>query len=82
MLNLKYPEVRRFYRAAEAHRDAARLLVDACPKQGSSTDGHDVVYLSGYIVECSLKALYLDRVPNRRHDEVVVWFKSDVMRGG
>ena len=78
MLNLKYPEVRRFYRAAEAHRDAARLILDHCPERVTSTRGHQVVYLSGYVVECSLKALFLSAAPAKKHREIVGWFKAEV----
>jgi hypothetical protein len=78
MLNLKFPEVKRFYRAAEAHLDAARVLLAHCPKEGSSTRGHEVVYLSGYAVECSLKALLLTQSPRKQHQKVIEWFKTDL----
>ena len=78
MLNLHDPEVRRFYRAAVAHRDAARLLLDHCPERTASTRGHQVVYFSGYVVECSLKALFLSASPAKKHVEIVQWFKAEV----
>ena len=78
MLNLKFPEVRRFYRAAVVHLDAARILFEHCPSRAPSTRGHEVVYLSGYVVECSFKALLLSRFPLSRHASVVAWFKTDV----
>src|SRR4051794_6089757 len=76
MLNLKFPEVKRFYRAASAHLDAARALVGGCPEKSASTRGHDVVYLSGYVVECALKALLLHQHPQRKHQELVEWFRE------
>jgi hypothetical protein len=76
MLNLKFPEVRRFMRAALAHRDAARGLLGLCPPKGKSTRGHAVVYLCGYVVECSLKALLINHHPERKHGEVVAKFKD------
>lgn len=78
MLNVALPEVKRFYRAAAAHLDAARALLDRCPEKGLSTRGHEVVYLSGYVVECSLKALLLTQYPRKKHPELVEWFKTEV----
>src|SRR5438477_9757100 len=76
MLNLKFPQVKRFNRAAAAHLDAAKSLLDVCPEKVSSTLGHDVVYLSGYVVECSLKALFLTQHPQQKHKELVEWFRE------
>lgn len=76
MLNLRFSEVKRFIRAAAAHRDAASLLLKGSPANAISTRGHDVVYLSGYVVECSLKALYLNQHPQRQHQELVDWFRE------
>jgi HEPN domain-containing protein len=76
MLNLKFAEVKRFYRAAAAHLDAARKLLDTCPEKVSSVRGHDAVYLSGYVVECGLKALFLSQHPQRKHPELVDWFRE------
>ncbi len=78
MLNRKFAEVRRFIRAADAHIDAARQLLAACPERTSSTRGHDVVYLSGYVIECSLKALLLSCYPEAKHEELIGRFKSDI----
>ena len=78
MLNLKYPEVRRFYRAAFGHLDAAGALLGLCPVATNSTRGHEVVYLCGYVVECSLKAVLMSRFPRSQHDEVAFWFKAEV----
>ena len=78
MLNLKFPEVKRFHRAAATHLEAARELLDECPENAASLLGHDVVYLAGYVVECGLKALLLSQYPRREHEEVVEWFRTDV----
>jgi len=78
MLNLAFPEVVRFYRAAAGHRVAARALLDHCPEQTASVLGHEAIYLSGYVVECSLKALLLTRFPRAKHPEVVGWFKREL----
>lgn len=78
VLNVALPEVKRLYRAAAAHLDAARALLSQCPEKGLSTRGHEVVYLSGYVAECSLKALLLTQYPQREHAELVAWFKSDL----
>jgi hypothetical protein len=75
MLNMKFPEVRRFFRAAEAHLDAARSLLASCPEKTASTRGHEVVYLSVYVVECSLKALLLSQFPEKSHSTKIEWFK-------
>ena len=37
-----------------------------------------MVYLSGYVVECSLKALFLSQIPGKQHDEIVDWFRAEV----
>jgi HEPN domain-containing protein len=78
MLNLKFTEVRRFHRAAEAHLDAARSLLACCPEKTSSTRGHEVVYLCGYVVECSLKALLLMQLPSKQHGSFVIWLKREL----
>src|SRR6266568_5550173 len=78
MLDLKSPQVKRFFRAAAGHLDAAKSLLGACPEKGLSIRGHDVVYLAGYVVECSLKALFLMRYPRKKHQELVEWFKTDL----
>ena len=75
MLNLHHPEVRRFYRAAVAHLDAASALLSQCPEVVASTRGHEVVYLCGYVIECSFKALLLSRTPLKKHQESISWFK-------
>jgi HEPN domain-containing protein len=78
VLNLRFKEVKRFIRAAAAHRDAAKQLLATCPEAATSTRGHDVVYLSGYVVECALKALYLSRRPEREHVEIQKWFREQI----
>lgn len=78
MLNRKFTEVRRFIRATDVHLDAARRLLAACPEKTSSTRAHDVIYLSGYVIECALKALLLSRYPEAKHKEMIERFKSAV----
>lgn len=78
MLNLKFAEVKRFNRAAAAHLDAVRSLLSQCPEKGTSTRGHDVVYLSGYIVECILKALLLSRTPEKQHEAFLKKLKEEI----
>lgn len=65
-------------RAAAAHLDAARELLHACPAGKGSTRGHEVVYLCGYTVECSLKALLLSRYPAKTHPDHLVRFKEQI----
>lgn len=50
------PEARRFYRCAARRSDEAKILLEA----GSTTGA---MYLSGYGVECMLKALILSTIP-------------------
>jgi HEPN domain-containing protein len=78
MLDLALAQVKRFNRAAAAHLDAARKLLDVCPERTLSTRGHEVVYLSGYVVECVLKALFLSRTPRRKHPAELKRLKEDV----
>lgn len=54
---------RAFLRAASQRLEAANLLLES----GLSLDA---VYLAGYVVECALKALILQRTPARRRPEV------------
>jgi hypothetical protein len=67
MLDLKYPYIVEYRRAAAMHYDAARFLLDQFQGRGSSPHACEVVYLSGYIAECILKALLLTRTPPRLH---------------
>ena len=58
------PQTERFLRVAGEHLDDARVLRDHARFGGA-------VYLSGYTIECSLKALILATVPRREQDEFV-----------
>lgn len=77
MLNLKYPEVVAFQRAAAAHLDAAIGLIELCSDRSTSTRAHDAVYLVGYVAECALKALLLSVTPRKRHEQLMQWFKAE-----
>ncbi len=50
------PEVKRYYQAALTHHGDARCLLDARRANGC-------IYLAGYAIECTLKALLVSRVP-------------------
>jgi HEPN domain-containing protein len=62
-------DVRRFMRAAEQRLKEARFLLE-----------HDfttaAVYLSGYAVECGLKALLLSDEPSARNRETIKLFRG------
>jgi len=72
------PEVRRFFRAATMHLDAAKVLLKACPSKGSSLMCQEAVYLAGYTGECSLKARWLSHHKIARHDEILDYLKTEV----
>jgi hypothetical protein len=73
MLNLLFPEVRRFARAARQHYDVAvgLIAVQVQSGGGASIEAYHAVYIGGYAVECALKALYLSRVQKARHRLVI-----------
>ena len=75
MQNLRFQEVRRFKIAAETHLDAAGALLTTCSRNESSSRAHVVVYLSGYALECSLKAWLMSSTPLRKHTGTIAWFK-------
>jgi hypothetical protein len=62
-------EARRFFRCAEQRREEARVLI----KFGFYTGA---VYLSGYGVECVLKALILSATPASQADLVLDGFRG------
>ena len=66
------------YRAATVHRDAAKQLVSLVPVRAQSYLGHEVVYLGGYVVECSLKSMVVSQTLPTKHPELLVEFKSEV----
>jgi hypothetical protein len=78
MLTLSFPEVKRFYEAAGMHLEAAKELLDKCPKTKIWEMPTEVIYLSGYIVECTLKALLLSYTPPKHHKEMLVVFKTEL----
>jgi len=62
-------DARRFYRAAKQRFEDAEFLL-----RGGRATG--AVYLAGYSVECMLKALILDSVPEALHEEVQTSFRG------
>lgn len=62
-------EARRFYRVAYQRMDDAESLL---------RDGRNsaAVYLAGYGVECILKALLLNGVPEREHAKILKGFRG------
>jgi HEPN domain-containing protein len=65
------PDIRRFHKAAIRRLEAAEILLDNGLAQ-------DSLYLSGYCLECSLKALILARTPQSRRREK----QKERFRGG
>jgi hypothetical protein len=52
-----------YARAAEMHREASRTLILAMRGVARSLVGCEIVYLSGYIAECILKAVLISYTP-------------------
>lgn len=50
-------------------------LLTTCSPNESSSRAHDVVYLSGYALECSLKAWLMSSTPLKKHAATIAWFK-------
>jgi len=69
MATPKGKEQRRFYRAAVCRFEEARYLLEG----GYTTAA---VYLAGYAVECSLKALILSNEPTTRHAATLDTFRG------
>jgi hypothetical protein len=78
MINKNFPEAMRYYRAAAMHLEGATTIVKQCPSKSWSFLAHEATYLSGYVVECSFKALILNRTPPKKHAEVVEEFRLEV----
>lgn len=76
MLALQFSMVNAFARAGLMHRDAAKLLLRGCPQNGFSTLATEVIYLSGYVAECGLKALLVTHTPPRHHEAMLNRFKN------
>ncbi len=62
-------QARCFYRAARQRFDDALLLLEMERTTAA-------VYLSGYIVECMLKALILSAVPREQEAEILGMFRG------
>jgi HEPN domain-containing protein len=67
-------DIRKFQRAARQRMEAASLLKD----HGYNLEA---VYLSGYAVECSLKALILTRTPANRFESVLMMLTKAGAKG-
>jgi hypothetical protein len=78
VINRAFPVAVQLLRAATVHRDAARRLLEQCPANAWSFLGHEVIYLGGYVVECSLKAVVVSKSPPSRHEDLLVDFKTEV----
>lgn len=63
------PHARLFYRAAKQRYDDAVLLLQLQRTTGA-------VYLAGYSVECMLKALILESVPDRQEPLILAQFRG------
>lgn len=69
-------EALNYMRAAEMHRDAARALLIYAHGVARSILGCEVVYLSGYVAECSMKALLLSYTPKSRRLAILEEMKN------
>ena len=78
MLRLDFPQVKRFNRAATMHLEAARLLLESCDQKASTVLATEVMYLSGYVVECVLKAVLLSNIPKSKHGAMIERFKTEI----
>ena len=70
------PWVKQFRRAAIAHAAAAELLLTHCDPKSASAMCGEVVYLSGYVAECGLKAVLMSWTPDSRHSKTIASFKK------
>ena len=70
------PWVNKFRRAAIAHEEGARYLLSHCSPKSASTLCGEVVYLSGYVGECGLKAVLMNWTPDSRHSKLIESFKK------
>jgi len=70
----QYPN--QFLRAAMVHEEAARLLLGHCPERALSKLAGEVIYLSGYVAECSLKSQLFRWTPKSRWQQVFDSFKN------
>lgn len=70
------PWVNQFRRAAIVHAAAAKLLLSHCDPKAASTMCGEVIYLSGYVAECGLKAVLMSWMPDSRHEKTIASFKN------
>ncbi len=69
--------VKSFLRAAEMHRQSASLLLASTVGDTRSLLATKVVYLSGYRLECSLKAYLLASAKPKTHKAWIEKFKAN-----
>ena len=69
-------EVNRFLRTAEMYDEAVAGLLNLAPAKGVARFATVAMYLTGYIVECSLKAWVLSETPNSRQSRLMSDFKG------
>jgi hypothetical protein len=68
-MSRKHDWIRAYRRAASQRREAAVILM-------RHSKHLDAVYLGGYAVECSLKALLLARMPQRQRETLLSTFRG------
>jgi hypothetical protein len=68
--------VRVFRGAMLAHEEGARILLSHCRKGSASRLCGEVIYLSGYVAECGLKAALFSWTPVSRHSKLVESMKQ------
>lgn len=81
MIIKRLPKVREFMQAGQKHLEASALLLRGCPEHSASQMSGEVIYLSGYVVECCLKALLLSQIPSEKHDAMIEDFKKAKLYG-
>ena len=59
-----------------AHEEGARILLSHCSKGSASRLCGEVIYLSGYVAECALKAALFSWTPDSKHLKLVESFKK------
>jgi hypothetical protein len=76
MIDRRDPRVIRFIRVAEMHRDAATALIETLSRRSASRAANVVIYLTGYILECSLKAWMISLTPVGKREMIVKQFRG------
>jgi len=59
-----------------AHEEGARILLSHCSKGSASRLCGEVIYLSGYVAECSLKSMLFRWTPASRWQRLFDSFKN------